>query len=360
MIAYRLTVSAIDGPWIKISWGDELGHIASYTIGRQMFVDFVKDCRQALSALAETYRTEARPYGVPLLRELARAGSALYNHLFRAAPQEQELADMARQVWEGDRRRKRTLTIAVSEAAQAPWGVIFEDDPDDTDDDVDPKNWKGFWSIRYRLGLIYEMRRVIAFHEPRSRERFRTLFVFNRDAYEQMLSNLDDERRDTLDRLIALPVGPVFTSIDCKRIWTELADHNCVILFLVHASGKKLSLKNDDVITVDKFLHIFRRQTGGPLQPSCLVFLNGCNTAVGELDHGYLTATWRPGFCGFIGTEVDTPLRLAACILVDFMELVVECGASVQEAIDRIRVEHWPVSLIYSAYAHPDFRVEAI
>jgi hypothetical protein len=83
------------------------------------------------------------------------------------------------------------------------------------------------------------------------------------------------------------------------------------------------------------------------------VFLNGCHTAVGE----FLEATGGDGFCGFIGTETVVPYLFAHRFGAALMSLLYS-GHPLISIMDRLREQHWPLSLVYGLYAYPALRLD--
>ena len=60
---------------------------------------------------------------------------------------------------------------------------------------------------------------------------------------------------------------------------------------------------------------------------ACLVFVNGCCTATGHADGGFLEATGMQGFYGFIGTEANVPDVFALRFGLDFFTACFVAGS---------------------------------
>jgi hypothetical protein len=90
----------------------------------------------------------------------------------------------------------------------------------------------------------------------------------------------------------------------------------------------------------------------------CLVFLNGCHTAVGSAEEGFLEVTGNTGFCGFLGVETVVPDIFAWRFGMAFFYYFFTKGWTVAQVMQQLRGEHWPLSLLYSAYCHPELRVK--
>jgi hypothetical protein len=92
-------------------------------------------------------------------------------------------------------------------------------------------------------------------------------------------------------------------------------------------------------------------------QTNTLCFINGCRTADGDWGNGFLSVTSTHGFQGFIGSEAEIPNDCATRYAVEFLTELLEEGSSVDRAYEKIRRTCFPMSLWYSCYAYPGFRL---
>jgi hypothetical protein len=99
-----------------------------------------------------------------------------------------------------------------------------------------------------------------------------------------------------------------------------------MLYFLCHADGERLALGAENLITLNDFRKIKPNRLDH--HAGCLVFINGCETAVGAADGGFLKATCRPGFYGFIGTETKVPDLVALRFGVEFLREFLSSGTA--------------------------------
>jgi hypothetical protein len=92
--------------------------------------------------------------------------------------------------------------------------------------------------------------------------------------------------------------------------------------------------------------------------PPTLVFLAGCNTAVGELNNGFFKVTAGVGYCGFVGTEVKVPDIFTLRFVAHFFDRFFSTGESVAQVLQALRMQHWPLSLVFSVCCASNFRLE--
>ena len=110
-----------------------------------------------------------------------------------------------------------------------------------------------------------------------------------------------------------------------------------------------------DRINTVRFRSTFQKQSGS--RTSTICFVHGCSTARGILDASFLNAASGPGYHGFIGTEAEVSNEFATIYGMEFMTKLCDDGRSVQEAIQELRTQLFPLSLFYSCFANPDFRI---
>ncbi|MCP4107301.1 MAG: hypothetical protein GY749_17455 [Desulfobacteraceae bacterium] len=137
--------------------------------------------------------------------------------------------------------------------------------------------------------------------------------------------------------------------------WSAIAHYNTLIYICCHADGTNLGLDPyEDKITIDDLR--LKLQVAKPYTKN-LMFLNGCSTTVGQDGGGFLEATGKEGFYGFIGTEAKIPDIFAVRFGLDFMVSFIYSGKPVYEIMDDLRRRHWPLSLIYGTYCYASLSV---
>ncbi|MCZ6652184.1 MAG: hypothetical protein O7D91_04070 [Planctomycetota bacterium] len=345
---------------IKVTWFADVGKHPSFELHRRQVESVVKGCREALEALTDEFMGTLNPSFGPALRRLAEEGSRLHYLLFDGVATQRE---EARKIldWLNGLEGSVRLTISADSAVHIPWTLVYHGDPQDISDDATSvEDYNAFWALRYVLSVVYTGMTPRVLNKPRKRDTFKVLSVLSRAEYEQACTALTDDESAFLDELLERPVGKTFSWPACRQRWNETSTTDCLFHVFAHASGTGIQLSPDENLDVVDFKRFFsRKATATPGEGRyCVVFLNGCSTAVGDLDNAFINATAEPGFCGFIGAEAPLPVEFAIRFGAAFMYLLLERGLTVVSAIDRLRRQHWPLGLIYGCFAHPSFHVE--
>jgi hypothetical protein len=138
---------------------------------------------------------------------------------------------------------------------------------------------------------------------------------------------------------------PMTDSRTLRIEWDRRQARLGLLYLYCHASEHRIGFSGADVLDTIDFTVDYRKHS---VPPRCLVFLNGCHTAAG----GFLEATGRDGFCGFIGAETAVPYmfahRFGAAVIAALYG-----GEPLASIMDRLRERHWPLSLVYGLYAYP-------
>ena len=357
-----LKVIAHGDSLLKIVWveGEYSLPFPPYFVHRQQLEDSVWKCRRTLEGLVAAFVEGDKSGYAPVLRELSARGAELYYLLFMGAAENSETAANV-QNWIAELEGPLRLIVSSDASIHVPWGLVFSGDeallPNGV---VDIDDFRDFWAIKYQLTVLYTGMSPRSLQRARPRETFRMLSVLNRDAFDSGFGSLAPDKQSAFAHFLERPEGSAYTFDECRQKWALMKDCDCMLYFFAHATGTEIELSDQDRISVVQLRQRFmdpRRRARGRV-PECLVVLNGCNTAVGDLDNSFLTATAEAGCCGFIGTEAPVPATFAMLFGLELLQLLLGAGMSVIEAIDRLRRQDWPLGLLYGCYAHPDFRVE--
>jgi hypothetical protein len=197
--------------------------------------------------------------------------------------------------------------------------------------------------------------------KPRERKEFKTLSIVNRNVFQAGLAGLTVSEQQAVTNFLCLPEGSADDLSSCREKWSNMVERDCLLYFFAHATGTDIELSNTERITVVDLRRRFfePRRRARTRVPECLIILNGCETAVGNLDNSFLTATAEAGCCGFVGSEAPIPTEFAIRFGMALLHMLLHSGYSVIEATDHLRRQHWPIGLLYGCYSHPDFRIEA-
>jgi hypothetical protein len=163
---------------------------------------------------------------------------------------------------------------------------------------------------------------------------------------------------------VGLPVGAAFNVEAGDKKIDEAARMDTIFHFFGHCEDGNLVLDKDELIDVIRFKMMMERLTDrnvGRGSAGCsLIFLNACESLLGQSDYSLRSAVARPGICGLVATEAKVPRDWALQFGHRFLQLLVEEGLSVGETMQFLRKEpvFWPISLLYGCYAHPAYRIE--
>ncbi|MCP4214635.1 MAG: hypothetical protein GY765_08255 [bacterium] len=345
---------------LKITWRDVYGYPFDYEVHRTQLLETGKECRELLNRLTEEFKNPLPRYG-PILQTLAKKGNDLYYLLFDGCASNRDTAAEAKELLKNSVQKGTKLTVAMNTSVHIPWGLVYAGEPPADDPTTAAEKAKGkiehfpgFWALAFSLSVFYSVGPV-KMKLPLPRQSFKLLSALNKDEYLNVREMLGKEELAFFDTFMEREVGRTFSSRGCKQLWREVGDNECLIHFYCHSNGTELILAEDDKIGVVGFKRLFSR---GDSDSNNLVFLNGCTTAVGELDMGFLSATAEPGFCGFVGAEARLPNTFALRFGLALLYCLLEEGLCLQEAVDMLRRRHWPLGLLYGCYAHPDFQIE--
>ena len=130
------------------------------------------------------------------------------------------------------------------------------------------------------------------------------------------------------------------------RAWKKDGNKIGLLYFYCHANGTRLSFGLDDEISTSDLRLELKREGASLENPPCLVFLNGCHTAVGESTGGFLAATGGQGFCGFIGTEAKIPDLFAMRFGLALLHELFTRDLPVRDIMQELHRKHWPLSIV--------------
>jgi hypothetical protein len=323
--------------------------------------DYSKKVRTALQLLIETTNDEEEKkyteyknnnHCQELLRDVAVAGYNLYDQFLTAFDSETESGVReARQFLEKYLVKKRDIiTFRLDESIHIPWG-LFYDQRVTKDQEIDPEE---FWCIKYNVGAQYGLCRIAGVMDPWPSKEFplllaahQTLWAKEYEEYEEYEASEVAELkwREHLKSLLE-PDQPKFSAKELATSWSQRKTEYGLLAFYCHADGTALNLGADTMTSAD-FRRELKRPPGGKTPPT-LVFLAGCQTAIGDLETGFLEETSQQGFCGCISTEAEVPARATLEFLSEFLYELYERGGPVFEVMTRLRGRHPLLSLAFS------------
>ena len=315
------------------------------------------------------------------LPNLKRLGRQLFDHLFEY--------DDAKKTGDSMNRIEELLTTApqgcplsiMSDGSiMIPWGFLYSgDDAYNDDDDEEPtgeelkkEDLEGFWLHRFAISV--RLTTKAALYDPkRAQASFRNLYALNKQIFDDVVGSdsFCAERKQRLDEILSEAQPYVVYNFNkWTNRWTEIANQDSLLYFYGHSSGNRIYLKEGVAEHNRKYCldtaaiaTLFKQKRDRRSTTIC--FFNGCNTAVGprddkdEADATFLSATHRPGFHGFIGTETEIPDYAAKLYAADFLTMLRK-GEPIGTVFRELKFANdlLPWSLFYSCHANPDIYID--
>jgi hypothetical protein len=357
-----LTITGQSDSKLKLAWrdDDQSFHPAPYCVGQNTLRDASQQLRDVLTRLSTHYRTTDAPSYAGFLAELSQRGFELHESLFLPPESGQDAADDVK-AYIGDLTDRQALTIYSDASVHVPWGFVFplEAPLSKESSSGTLADFKDFWSSRFRITTRFS--KTSALREcVRNRMNFRVLYVLHKDAFQRARSQLPASDQQCLDRLVAQEAANAVDWNSARDKWRAIAENDSIIYIFGHSNGKEIALSDGDEpqhrLSAGSFRVAFRKSN--TTKSATICFTNGCWTAVGDGDQSFLTATALPGFHGFIGSEAEVSNDFATRYGLEFMRDMCDHGWSIQETFDHLRQALFPLSLLYSCFAHGKFQIQ--
>jgi hypothetical protein len=351
-----IDVDADGGNQLKVKWRRDLPWGKAYSVSRGMLVEFSDRVRGRLDTLVTAAMNGRVRSGGALLKELAVAGHRLYSALFHAVGDSGRAASIRRRL-EG-LSGEHQITVSMGTPLHIPWGLMYEDDPkylSGEENDVEFDHYRSFWCIKYGVASVYHLIDPEASDEPLSNERLRVHAIANGAVLARTAPLLAECGAPLWQWIVDRFGQPMYSQQDWLARWAAEYEEVVVLYFYSHADGGRIGLERDAISANDLALDLAQRQLSSRVP--CLVFLNGCATAVGSPTGGFLEATAGERFCGFIGTEASIPEVYALRFGAAFLHAFLNGEGTVVEIMDSLRRKHWPLSLLYNVYCVPTLRL---
>lgn len=255
--------------------------------------------------------------------------------------------------------REDMITFTVPSRVHIPWGLIYDQPASENPLEIDPER---FWCLKYATAAHYFDCRPEGVDAPWPATDFGVLFGAHEEPWQTAHRLLDATAQQWLFRLLSYPDQPKFRLKEIYGLWKKTKDNLLpgLLCFYCHATGTNLLIGTETLTAID-FVTKFAREEIKK-RPPTLVFLAGCNTAIGSLevgssDVGFLEVTSGPGFCGFIGAEALMPDLFTLRFLSSFIDRLFGTGQSVSEVMRELRRQHWPLSLAFSVCCTGELRL---
>jgi hypothetical protein len=356
-----LKVTAQDTNKLKLSWSADNWLAEPYLVGRNLVESAAAGVRATLNEITDHYMRAPEPDYRPFLPRLAEAGAILSDVLFSVQGGGGDGADQAKEVIAAMQPRER-MTVYSDASAHVPWNFVYRgadvDRLRDASGTID--DFRDFWSSVFSINTRFNRTEFMA-DRPRARANFRVLYILHKDQLNKAKEHLESDEAACLDKLLRYEVGEAIDWETSFRKWSQIEQNDSVVYVFGHSDGHRIALDdgNDPKYQLDaaRILHRFKKKKGTP--SATIWFVNGCRSGAGDMDNGFLAVTSSPGCHGFIGTEAQVPNDFATRYGIAFMHHLCEDGWCVQDTYDALRERLFPLSLIYSSFAHARFRIEA-
>jgi hypothetical protein len=347
---------------LKIVWNDEQGAWHHYLIHRKAVEIASAEIRAVLLKLVGVALKKSLDDSGALLKELATSGAKLYRTLF-AAMDDAKLANRIRVRYEEETDFR--LRFNVSASVYAPWGLVYPATDDEVDalPDVHDVQTLGpyakFWCMSRELATVYDGIPPDVVGRNYDASTLGMIRVVNDETFQAIKSKFSkgSPESEMLDWFHSHYGAPVLKSKDLERAWRDKGSRTGLLYFYCHANATKLALSDEEKIASSDLFLMLSGSQRAPKTSGCLVVINGCSTAVGDPSGDFLLAASQEGLCGFIGTETDVPDVFALRFSLVMLDLLFRQGLTLSEAMLQLHRNHFPLSLLYGLYAHPDFRM---
>lgn len=323
-----------------------------------------KDVRPALDRLVAA-RTSGDPADHDeVFADIVRAGRRLNDTLFLVKGGDATQQYVNTQIRDEVSRRtdRPVITFIVPARLHIPWALMYDPEADDIKRSSRIDQDRACWALKYRVAVIYDNLAVPEdFDATHHGSTFGTLAAANPTLLAQAEKDLANECAVAGRPFVPLDekCGGVVTSLGAlDDAWRKRGAKIGLLYLFCHANRTALQF-SDSLSATNKLdtIHFGRTYKKQLAPPPCLVFLNGCHTAVGSERGGFLEATAGDGFCGFIGAETGVPYLFAHRFGRAFIDHVYQ-GQPLIDVMDHLRKRHWPLSLLCGLYAYPFLRVE--
>ena len=360
---YPITIRTERAPegLVKVVWSDTNGRFPPYHLVGDWVREKAEAARAALKHCSDAYLREEPDY-TAAIATLADRGHDLRTALFDDCLPEDRHAVVDPRAWFDKLNREAGDSIVITANADPilpiPWGLLHEHGSE-TGSNVDP--YEEFWALRYSCATLYSGMPPQQLRTARPWQNVKLLSGIDQEVFENTRRHLPAAEQNVLVEFLDRPVGKAFSSSGCLERWRQVGDSDCVIHFFGHASGSTLRFSENDLLNINGFRTLFRRENRfdrrGTETPCVLTFLNGCASVSGLAAESFLVATADPGFCGFLGAEGKVPDRFALLFGHELLHCLMTQGLSVRQTMRRLWRKHRPMALFYGCYAHPDFAI---
>ena len=299
-----------------------------------------------------------------VLQALAQSGTNLRHNLFRRVEGDQDSAEV-RQWLTDEVRDSYPIEFVVEDRIHIPWGLIYDDGGLEfrgAGNNLDIDNYRGFWALKYQTSTTYFRITPDRLKTDLNDDNVELISVVSSQVYRRVLQQISRE-----NQLVSANIAEILNSkgrlaestAGLVDHWEQSFGKAVFLYFYCHANGTTLQLSDSDRL---KWPDLERRLQHSSREkiPRCLVILNGCSTAIGGRDGGFLEAVGSDGFYGFVGTESSVPDIFALRFGAELLQRILTSGETLSEIMSVMRRIHWPLSILYSINCYPELKVSPL
>lgn len=360
MLDFGVRIKNEEDGVLKVSWSLGAHNCKPYFVSRDNVVGAASDLRAELSNLVSAQQARDTARSAQALQAVAVQGARLKRMFFQwdaDGRNEQAYVERILTTVEGADGR-RSVCFFSGARLHIPWGLMYSGNPPAAADAKGVASMSGFWFTKFRLATVYQDAvSPFDFDCSYAGSAYETLIAADQVLLQKITKNLSAEEVALLEMFLGSS-GPIVNDVSALgTAWQNKGSRMGLFYFYGHADNKRIALSKLEMLKLADFEDLCKK---GHEPPKCVVFLNGCYTASGDSSsRGFLEATGRPGFCGFIGAEAELPDTFALRFGIAFQKMFYE-GVRLHDILDVLRTKHWPLSLLYGLYAYPDLRIEPV
>lgn len=361
------------GKLLKVTWSGNAGiFVGAYFIGPETLSAAADDVRTELTALSQWAASgQDAQTRWERLTALAEAGKQLHSALFLDANHWREILEIKELI--AAEPTELPFSVQAESELYVPWGLVYDGEVPEHPGEVEPDKLKevemalfsGFWALKYNLSVGSK-------HHPpsrnnRSRKNFGLLSLVHDQIYGDVRqkATTDPACRRLCEQMSSMPVKTVDSLKECQELIEQTDATDILFHFFGHQHAQKLHLGSKGAVSLIQFAELINSLSVHGQErnatPYGLMFLNGCESALGNADFGFRSRAMSDNMCGVIATEAIVQTSFAVDFGGRFLEAIKDRGKTVSEAMHDLWHEKdlWPESLLYGCYANPQYRIRS-
>jgi hypothetical protein len=353
----------------RITWGGRTTQFPhAISVDAQALRQEADAMRALLASLSDWCATDDPAPRVAKLTQIAAIGGRLRFLLFNDPGK----LDVVRKLetWIADQYEEgdHDLSIQPDSSIYIPWGLVYDGKPKTGDVEGESlaereiKQFGGFWALKYSLTATGFFLNKSSAKRPRTK--FGVLSLVDAQVEQQIEADLGHDEYRRYREVLSPPVGTGSNLSYCQELVEKSPQRDILFHFLGHHHDGILDLGNPDdnvdYVRFAMFLNAISERKGSDPSACGLVFLNGCESALGKEGMSLRGLSARPDLCGMIATEGIVRSTFAAKFGSRLLRALVAEGKTVAKTMDELHRDPalWPESLLYGCYAHPDYCID--